>query len=190
MRFPLIRFGGDNRPFLWWEWLFAPFTLLIMGAAMLFIGAISTPLVLWMNYQQHRDEKALAKSLRAAGRVANWQEIAQKWSSGCGTLLIEQCSPNGPFREWWTEDDVIGSAPAPLPTSLDVINNPDTDWLLKYTEMCILRYTDPDNGSAMLTDVPVSVAQGLWSDFPKARVVTLVRWPEPIMMVGDPDPVI
>jgi hypothetical protein len=217
MRMPLVRRGDDNTPIAWWEWLFAPILMPLFLVWMVLLAVLSFPVGLVYSFQQWREEKRLRPRLTAAGRWIDWSEVEAGLRAGVGTLIIEHRSPQGPVREWWTEDDVIARAPIPLPA--DVRTPPPEEQIpavLQYGRECAARYVDVESGSARLTEVPVplgrkldprkyvvvdlgggmmtaivlSTGRQLAEKYPQGKVVTLVAWSEdPVLAVGDAEAV-
>ena len=44
MRIPLARFGSDETPIAWWEWLFAPIMIPLFFVFLLVAALVSVPL--------------------------------------------------------------------------------------------------------------------------------------------------
>jgi len=217
VRVPLIRFGADETPFAWWEWLFAPVMMPLFFAGLLVMAVVSVPVEFVYRLRQQRDEKRLRPRLAAAGRFMEWPAVEAKLRAGEGTLIVEHLSPKGPIREWWAEDDVIAATPVPLPASL---KTPPAEGQLpplqEFAAGCMARYTDTASGAAKLTEVPVPLARrldpakyvvvnlggGLMTaillptgrklaeKYPAGKVVTLVTWlGEPLLFAGDAESV-
>ena len=121
-----------------------------------------------------------------------------------GALIVQHLSVKGPVREWWTEDDLIASAPVPLPVSLALAAPPDEAYqnsVLEYSRACMNRYVDIETGIARMTAVPVPFSRrlapayvvvhlggGLMTAmilptgrklaglYPQGKVVTLITW--------------
>lgn len=217
MRIPLIRSGGDESPYQWWEWLFYPIMMPLIFIFLLVMAIFSVPYEFVFRLQQQREEKKLKPRLVATGRFLDWSVVEAKLQAGEGTLIVEHLSPKGPIREWWVENDLIASAPVPLPVSLR--SAPSTEQLQslrEFAKACMYLHTDLMSGSAKLTEVPIPLArridlakyavvnlgEGLMTaillstgrklatKYPSCKVVTLVTWlGEPIMFVGDAETV-
>ncbi|MGA2498163.1 MAG: hypothetical protein ABSH20_10500 [Tepidisphaeraceae bacterium] len=217
MRIPLTRSAGDETPIAWWEYLFAPIIMPLFLLFLLFAAVVSIPLEFVNRLRQNRQERQLGRRLAAVNRLMRWDDVAAKLIAGEGTLIIEHRSPSGPIREWWTEDDLIGSAPVLLPDSLTL---PPTEEQLRlvqeYGKACSERYVSIESGTAKLTQVPVPLNQQLdprkyvsvqlgagtisWAilaigrklaeQYPRGKVVTLLAWSDaPILFLGDAESV-
>jgi hypothetical protein len=217
VRVPLIRFGADETPYAWWEWLFAPVMMPLIFAGLLVMAVVSVPVEFVYRLRQRRNEKRLRPRLAAVGRFLEWPAVEAELRAGEGTLIVEHQSPKGPIREWWAEDDLIAAAPVPLPASLR--SSPaegQLQPLQEYAAACVARYTDVAAGTARLTEVPVPLARrldpakyvvvdlggGLMTaillptgrrladKYPAGKVVTLVTWlGEPVLFAGDAETV-
>lgn len=49
--------------------------------------------------------------MKKAGRLMQWQEFKQAQANGMGTAIGEYLSTKGPFRLWWTPDDIHAKSP-------------------------------------------------------------------------------
>jgi hypothetical protein len=216
MRIPLFRSGGDETPYAWWEWLFAPIMMPLFFIVLFVLAVASIPVEFVYRLRQQREEKKLRPRLAAAGRFLEWQEVEAKLRDGEGTLVIEHRSPKGPIREWWTSDDLIGASPVRLPASLQSLpGEQDFGLLREYAASCASRYLDVESGTAKLTKVPIPLERRLdprkyvvvdlggWltaiilvkgrklaEKYPAGKIVTLVTWlGEPLLFVGDAEAV-
>ncbi len=111
-------------------------------------GALSIPYGLVFNIVQNRKERRLQKDLRKAGRGMGWPEFIQAAAAGRGTVIIEMYFPKGPWRLWWTQDDVCALCPFPIPYTReigDLGDDPAADW-------CFEQYTNAVSGKARLVD--------------------------------------
>jgi hypothetical protein len=185
MRLPLVRSGDDDRPIAWWEWPFVPVVALLLVLVLLILMVVSIPGGLLYQFWLRRSERRLRVRLAGTGRFLDWADVEARLTAGEGTLLIEHFSPKGPIREWWTPDNLIAGAPAPLPTSFQTpLADGEVERLQEYAEACRTRYTDVGLGSAMLTQVP----RGCRPD--PRKCVMLIPWTsEPGIFAGDFDTV-
>lgn len=191
MRVPLIRFGADETPFAWWEWLFVPvmFPLISVVLSTITLASIPITFVFWLRLRH--EERRLRSRLAAESRFVEWADIEASFRSGEGTLIVEHRSPKGPTREWWTSDDLVASAPDPLPVShLSPLVAGQVERLQDYAASCAARYVNVDTGTAYLTQVQVPWdrlnCRKLAEKYPAARIVTLVWWRnEPQLYLGD-----
>ena len=219
MRFPLIRAGDDDTPWAWWEWLLAPIIWPVLLILMVVVAAVSIPVEIVYRFRMWRQEKKLLARLTSVGRSVPWSEIEARFRAGEGTLIVEHRSPNGPIREWWSEDDLVGEAPLPLPTSVRSLPpEGPCESVREYARFCAARYAAPDSGTAKLTALPVPLnwkldprrrvvvdlgggsmttvilpvptPRGLAAKYPHGKVVTLIVWGDnPILAAGDAETV-
>ena len=204
----------------WWFWPYFVVCLLLSPLfflVFLVLAVVSVPVEFCYRLRQRREEQRLRPRLAAAGRLIEWAEVEAKFGRGEGTLIVQHCSPKGPIREWWTEDDLAGAAPAPLPVC---VKSPPAEGQLQvlrdYAGGCSGRYVDLEAGTAKLTEVPTPVVRRLdprkyvvvdlggglmtaillvtgrklHEKYPRGRVVTLVDWfDEPVLFAGDAEAV-
>jgi hypothetical protein len=111
-------------------------------------GVLSIPYTIVWRIVKSRRERRFANSMKADGRVIDWEHFIAEINAGHGTLIVERFSFKGPIRMWWTSEDVYEICPYPLvdwltmarETSLDAVR----DW-------CYSKYTS-NTGSALLVD--------------------------------------
>ncbi len=111
-------------------------------------GALSIPYTMVWRKVKSRREQRFANSMKAEGRIIDWEQFIPEINAGHGTLIVERFSFKGPIRMWWTSDDVYEFCPYPLvdwltmsrETSFDAVR----DW-------CHGRYTSK-TGSALLVN--------------------------------------
>jgi hypothetical protein len=137
----------------------------------LILGAI-LPFIAVSQYWQYRQ---FARAMMQQGRFIEFQELRDRLSNGEGTLL-EETGTKGPYRIWWTADDVLefGSP----------IDDPEV-WLAvlyerkqhAFNSYCVANYLDDRKGKALLTSVrPRFLTSGKISRvFPKAKRAVVVR---------------
>ena len=81
-----------------------------------------------------------------------WHEFKQAEATGAGTAIGEYLSTKGPFRLWWTSEDVPATSPHQWKREQHIA------WMepefLPFFEWCYARYTNPQSGLARL--IPVS----------------------------------
>jgi hypothetical protein len=213
----LIRFGDDETPIAWWEWLFAPIMMPLIFLFMLVMAVVSVPVEFVYRLRQQREEKQLRHRLVASDRFMEWREVEAKLREGEGTLIVEHRSPKGPVREWWTEDDLVAAAPVPLPTSLKSLPEGDRlQPLQEFAKSCWARYVAIEGGAAKLTEIPVPLdrrldprkyvvvdlggglmtaivlvtGRKLSEKYPEGKVVMLLAWSdESLLFLGDAESV-
>jgi hypothetical protein len=114
-----------------------------------------------------------------------WGEVEAKLAAGSGTIIIQHCSPAGPIREWWTEDDLTALTPFALPAVWDSSRDAaEFRPLYDYLKVCCSRYVDAELGTAKLFNMPIPST--LQEKYPQAKVVTLLTWfDKPFLFAGD-----
>jgi len=119
---------------------------------LLLAAAIGVPLSYVFRLKQHFDERRFAKRMKTAGRSMTWPEFKQVLEKGEGTVIGEHLSIKGPFRLWWTPEDI----PATSPHRCD--RRKHLAWLdedfIPFFEWCYSRFTHPRAGLARLVYVP------------------------------------
>jgi len=146
---------SDRREGTWMGRYRVPFpfsaVVSIVGIVVLLVaGVVSIPWTFVANRLRQRREARFAAEMKAANRFLCWAE-AHSRASGGGTFVEEYQSAMGPYRLWWTPDEVATLSTHPccfdfLPWEYD--HGPEFfDW-------CRERYTDPGLGSALLIERP------------------------------------
>jgi hypothetical protein len=87
--------------------IFAPIYVPLLFLA----GAVSIPWTYLQKLEQRRQERRFAEQMKKAGRLMQWQEFKQVEANGTGTAIGEYLSMKGPFRLWWTPDDIPATSP-------------------------------------------------------------------------------
>lgn len=144
----------------------APLVMLVL----VLVALLAIPAACLLSLSIWYSEQRLQNRLTKRGRFMPWPAVEANLISGEGTLIIECCGPKGPFRYWWSEDDITGQATCALPT-----NRHDcySDQAIAYSQMCMKKYEFDDLG-LKFAEV-----------YPRAKVVTLFRWPTDKLTVGD-----
>ena len=149
MRIPLMRSGGDDTPYAWWEWLFAPimwplFTIGIIGLALLSGFLILTiPFQLYYSWSCKRRFTELMKS---RGRYIPWHELKPRLLAGEGSLVVE-LGPTHGIQVWWTPDGIDQDDTEKEIDLLFLEPSPFVNW-------CFGVYLHPDCGKAFFTQPP------------------------------------
>jgi hypothetical protein len=171
----------------WRAWLRTvvcfPFSLLAMlpvGLLLLIYLLVAIPIVTRSRLRERRKERKLRSRLASEGRFLPWSALETMLKSGTGTLIIEHFRSEAFIREWWTEDDLVGRSPVPLPASPILLPEGDRlTSLRQYAEACAARYTETTTGAAKLTEVPAREfkrsRRKLSQKFPCAKIVILFR---------------
>ena len=129
--------------------IFAPIYIPLLFLA----GAISIPWAYLQKSERRRQERRFAEQMKKAGRLMLWQEFKQvEANAGSGTAIGEYLSTKGPFRLWWTPDDIPATSPHKWKREQDVAwREPE---FVPFFEWCYARYTSPQSGLARLVLVP------------------------------------
>jgi hypothetical protein len=128
--------------------IFAPIYIPLLFLA----GAVSIPWTYLQKSKQRRQERRFAEHMKKAGRLMQWQEFQQAEANGAGTAIGEYLSTKGPFRLWWTPDDIPATSPLKWKREQHVARmEPE---FLPFFEWCYARYTNPESGLARLVPVP------------------------------------
>jgi len=138
---------------------------------LLFIGgAISIPWTYVQKLKHRRDERKFAKQMIAVGRLTTWKELQLAIENGQGTVIGEYLSTKGPFRLWWTSEDI----PTISPHRCDreehwAWSEPE---FLPFFEWCYAKFTNPQSGLARLVCVPEEERKGLMKKLSGVRFVS------------------
>lgn len=112
-----------------------------------------------------RRERRFAASMAKRGRLMDFAEFELALTRGRGTVIDETVTAEGPWRLWWTPDDVRADSPYPVASGEWVNLVWDTRYAL-FFQWCAAAYTDPRAGTGRLVVVP---------EPERARVLELVR---------------
>lgn len=118
--------------------------------ALAIAALLSIPVGLLLNAAVKRRERSFKIRMKAASRVMNYRDFEQALQEGRGTLIIESHSLKGPFRWWWTAEDVYDLCPFPLVTWF--MSMPNDERYRPLAEWCRREYTNSDGGRALLVD--------------------------------------
>lgn len=150
-------------------------TALAMAAGfILLIVALIWPFVfsVWL-----KNEWKLRRRMKANGRFATLHDLRPKLTAGMGTL-IEETGLKGPFRIWWTEDDLFANGD-PLPTDDDYIDILNGDVEHPINLQYLKDYLGVESGRAVLTTISARHATSgkLARQFPLMKRAMLVQPP-------------
>ena len=112
-----------------------------------------------------RRERAFAGKMAERGRVMPLAAFEEAMVRGEGTAIDEAVSADGPWRIWWTPEDVMAESPYPVAVG-EWVNLAWEPRLLPFFTWAAGRYTDGESGTARLVTGPASE---------RRRVVELVR---------------
>lgn len=125
----------------------------VMGMAMvpvLFAGAcLAIPYTVGVRWLRSRGEYKLRLLMKSRGRLMIWAEFVRMMRERGGTCIEEKFSPKGPWRFWWTPEDVQSESPHEI-----------IDWFTMrkgrqhepFVHWCRDRYTNAENGTAVMVD--------------------------------------
>lgn len=133
--------------------------------------------IIWNYPQQLWRERKFRRLLRQQGRLIDMEWLRPRLDAGEGTL-IEEWSPKGACRIWWTEDDLASQQPL-LEKKERVLAlyiqepNSANEPVRAFNALCLTDYIARDVGKASLTTIPPRHAQSgrLARDFPRAKSV-------------------
>jgi hypothetical protein len=124
-----------------------PWSLLFLPALFILAG-LSIPLGLLTIPFYRRRERAFRNRIRKLNRLMDWSDFKQVVAEGRGTAIVERYSIHGPFRWWWTSDDVYEMCPFLVVEWLDS----DAESSRTNSEWCRKQYTSVGEGRALLID--------------------------------------
>src|SRR5262249_23568305 len=107
----------------------------------LLLAAASIPWTYVHRAVQRRQERKFREQMKGAGRLMQWDEFKQVETSGEGTVIGEYLSMKGPFRLWWTPENVQVESPHNWKREHHfAIAEPE---FLPFFEWCYARFTSP-----------------------------------------------
>ncbi len=111
-------------------------------------GMLSIPYTMVWRRVKSRRERRFANTMKADGRLIEWERFMTEINAGHGTLIVERFSFKGPIRLWWTREDVYEVCPYPLVDWLTMARETSFDAV---RDWCHSQYTS-NTGSALLVD--------------------------------------
>lgn len=139
----------------------------ILAIPVLFIGAaVSIPLSALHRSAERRRESRISESLRQAGRTIRWADALSEVNQNGGSFIEEYGSLKGPYRLWFTPENIVESSPHPCCFEQLPWNDEDFGEFFKW---CHARFTDIENGSARLVEIPPPPDQGLATALEQSR---------------------
>ena len=103
--------------------------------------------------RQPRAPSILAASMTERGRVMELAAFEAAMARGEGTAIDEAATAEGPWRIWWTAEDVRLESPYPAAAGEWVMVAWESQWFPFFT-WAAGRYLDGDSGTARLVVVP------------------------------------
>lgn len=174
LRLPILRYGRNEPPIAWWEWLFLPIIIPYVIVLVLIGFFIFPPIEYVRDALRIGRKNKLRQKLESRGRYMEWAQVEHELINGRGTLIVEHQPPIGHTREWWTPEDLVGGSPVTLPSGIGLLPKDDNkkSELEAYAQSCIARLIDRETGEAKLTERPYPQLRR----YPKARVIELASW--------------
>jgi hypothetical protein len=153
-----------------WMPIFCLVSLFCMAVILLMVAAIWPFLAL----RQMQIQRRFRELMKSKGRFITMNDLRRKLDDRSGTLIVE-CHTKGPYRIWWTEDD-LSSLGTPISTSEELRafyegrEHP-------FNARCLKEYLDDGTGVALLTSLPASYArpERLALTVPSMNVVRVIR---------------
>jgi hypothetical protein len=152
----------------------------VMGAAMipvLLAGAcLAVPYTVGARWFRLHREHRLRLLMKSRGRLIPWSEFVRAMREQGGTCIEEKFSPKGPVRFWWTPEDVQSQSPHEI-----------IDWFTMrkgrqhepFVHWCRARYTNSENGIAVLVDTPLVPRRDIYALWSECRSNTAkAKWVE------------
>ncbi len=131
-----------------------PWSLLILPPLVI-LSAISIPCALAAVPVYKWREHKFRVRMKSRGRLFRWNEFRNAVEEGRGTLIVEQHSGKGPFRWWWTDEDIYRECPVPIVEWINLM--PNDERYRSLAEWCHSKYTSTETGRARLVeDVPAT----------------------------------
>jgi hypothetical protein len=143
----------------------------IVVPALLIGAAISIPWTQIMRVKQRRDEARFAKQMKVAGRIMGWAELKSAIGEGKGTVIGEYLSMKGPFRLWWTPEDIPRTSPYACEKEVR------EEWMesepREFFQWCYSHFTNSESGLARLVIVPEEERRQLKTTLEGVRYVAI-----------------
>lgn len=134
------------------------------------VGAMSIPWGYVQKQRQRRQERQFAMQMELSGRMMTWEAFESALESGLGTTIAESLSMKGPFRIWWTPEDIPVISPHNC-NPQRYFAFPEPGFAL-FFDWCRARFTDPRSGQARLVLVPKE-EKALKTKMASARFVSI-----------------
>jgi hypothetical protein len=161
----------------------APFALLagLLGLTLV-VGVMLVPVTIMWPFWRAKyaiQERRRRNALAGRGRFITVDALRPSLDAGKGTLIVDAAG-KGPYRVWWTEDDLF-SLGKPVSSREDCIAAFKGEHA--FNARCLAEYLDDNTGRALLTPMETRDFRGarLTRLFPQTKVATVFRvssWPE------------
>jgi hypothetical protein len=165
---PTAPHGGEKRrtkgieiPIVFFP-IYAPLLLLVV--------AIGIPVSHVLRWKQRIDERKFIDKMKTARRCMKWNDFKQAIEKNEGTAIGEYLSMKGPFRLWWTPEDI----PTTSPYRCDHENHDAflEEEFAPFFEWSYGRFTHPQRGLARLVEVPEEERKDLKKTLTAGRFVS------------------
>jgi hypothetical protein len=140
----------------------------VMGVAMipvLAVGAcLAIPNTVAVRWLRMHGEHKLRLLMRSKERLITWPEFVRAMRESGGTCIEEKFTAKGPVRFWWTPEDVHREWPHEITSWFTMRKGRQHEAFVRW---CRARYTNADDGSAVLVDTPLVPRReiyALWSE--------------------------
>jgi len=155
-------------------WILFPIylPLLIIAAGLSFpVGAVQRRIV-------QRRERRLAAQLRSASRTISAEKATDLIGENRGTLVWETLSHKGPWRLWWTSDDIAAASPFPFYRSSDGKSRSFYEEEFRaFGRWFAENYAHPTAGKALLVDVADENTKSLLAQVKDLDLITTLTPP-------------
>jgi hypothetical protein len=150
---------------------FAMFAGIIIWVFLFFAMMVALPfLCIGAPIYNYRFQKKMIEN----NRYAKLSELSPRLLSGEGTL-IEETGRRGPYRIWWTEDDLfsLGSPVSTKEEVLSILSGEEHE----FNARCLKEYLDKETGKALLTPIPARDAKSgkLAKKYPSVKIAKIVH---------------
>jgi len=152
----------------------APISLLLIPVMLLVAGA-SIPYMICVAILQNRAEKRYVEARRREGRLLKYGDVREAAIARKGTLVVEKLSSKGPWRFWWTSDDLRQICPVILPTAdreegLIEVDDAFRAWFSE-------RYIDGSSGASLVDRSEVQKRQ-IYEELKVVPHLSFEHWPK------------
>jgi len=164
-----------------------PLVPFVFCAGLIGVGAVVPILAVVLPFLAVKGffrERKFLRQLKSRHRFVTLRRLRPRLEAGEGTL-IEEWGLKGPYRIWWTGEDIRARG---TPLTLDDYRNIMQCKDNAFNAQCVQDYLEPETGRALLTNIRPRAARngGLQRLFLGVPVVMLVQSPNPsgVKIVG------
>jgi hypothetical protein len=83
----------------------------IYAPLLLLAAAIGIPVSHVLRWKQGTVERKFIDKMKRARRFMKWNDFKQAIEKNEGTAIGESLSMKGPFRPWWTTENILATSP-------------------------------------------------------------------------------